>query len=51
VGEQITFAVAAIGALGFGIGVVFFRDAFFFMASESEVAAAALPAARFLPFP
>ena len=27
-GEQITFAVAAIGALGFGIGVVFFRDAF-----------------------
>ncbi len=27
-GEQITFAVAAIGALGFGVGVVFFRDAF-----------------------
>jgi len=28
VGEKITFAVAAIGALGFGTGVVFFRDAF-----------------------
>ncbi len=27
-GEKITFAVAAIGALGFGAGVVFFRDAF-----------------------
>lgn len=27
-GEKITFAVAAIGALGFGTGVVFFRDAF-----------------------
>lgn len=26
--EQVTFAIAAIGALGFGIGVVFFRDAF-----------------------
>lgn len=26
--EQITFAIAAIGTLGFGIGVVFFRDAF-----------------------
>ncbi len=28
VGEKITFAVAAIGTLGFGTGVVFFRDAF-----------------------
>jgi len=27
VGEQITFALAAIGTIGFGIGVVFFRDA------------------------
>ncbi len=27
-GEKITFAVAAIGAIGFGAGVVFFRDAF-----------------------
>ena len=27
-GEKVTFAVAAIGALGFGAGVVFFRDAF-----------------------
>ncbi len=27
-GEAVTFAVAAVGALGFGIGVVFFRDAF-----------------------
>ena len=27
-GETITFAVAAIGALGFGTGVVFFRAAF-----------------------
>lgn len=26
--EQITFALAAIGTLGFGFGVVFFRDAF-----------------------
>lgn len=26
--EQISFALAAIGTLGFGIGVVFFRDAF-----------------------
>ena len=26
--EQIAFAIAAIGALAFGIGVVFFRDAF-----------------------
>ena len=26
--EQIAFAIAAIGALGFGVGVVFFRDAF-----------------------
>ena len=27
-GEKITFAVAAIGAIGFGTGVVFFKDAF-----------------------
>ena len=27
-GEQVLFAVAAIGAIGFGIGVVFFKDAF-----------------------
>ena len=27
-GEQVTFAIAAIGAVGFGIGVVFFKDAF-----------------------
>jgi NADH:ubiquinone oxidoreductase subunit 6 (subunit J) len=27
-GEQITFAIACIGAVGFGIGVVFFKDAF-----------------------
>lgn len=27
-GEKITFAIAAIGALGFGTGVVFFKDAF-----------------------
>ena len=27
-GEQVLFAVAAIGALGFGVGVVFFKDAF-----------------------
>lgn len=27
-GEKVTFAVAAIGALGFGAGVVFFKDAF-----------------------
>jgi NADH-quinone oxidoreductase subunit J len=28
VGERITFAISAIGALGFGTGVVFFKDAF-----------------------
>ena len=27
-GEQVTFAIAAIGAVSFGIGVVFFKDAF-----------------------
>lgn len=27
-GEQVLFAVAAIGTLGFGVGVVFFKDAF-----------------------
>lgn len=27
-GEQITFAIGAVGTVGFGIGVVFFKDAF-----------------------
>ncbi len=27
-GEQVLFTVAAIGTLGFGVGVVFFKDAF-----------------------